>query len=123
MTGHAWARAFRSRHVLPLQRSFPPVTPAPGRPHGAPTNPRPHTVEPTHAEPRASGGGLPHADFVAGGIAERGHEEFALGIRRGHDLPALLASQCERLIDAVDEDVRPHTGAPGDRKVRDEVAD
>src|SRR4030081_3423694 len=114
MTDHARVRAFRSRHVVPLQRSFRTVTPATERPHGAPTNARTHTVEPTHAEPRASGGGLPHADFVAGGIAERGHEEFALGIRRGQDLSALLAGQCERLIDAVDEDVRPHTGAPGD---------
>ena len=66
---------------------------------------------------------LPDADHVPGGVAEGRYPQIALRIRRRHNLPTSSNNLLQRLIDPLNEDIRPDTRLSGNRHVDHEVSD
>src|SRR5438552_2879835 len=72
---------------------------------------------------RAARALLPHAEHVPGRVAEDRHPEVAFGIRLRHELAAAGNDLLERLVDVLDEDMRPYSALAGDGVLGTEVAD
>ena len=66
---------------------------------------------------------MPHPEHVPWRVAERGYPQVAFRIRGRHFLGAFGNGPLERLVEALDEDVRTHSRLAGRRMVGPEVAD
>src|SRR5206468_388976 len=66
---------------------------------------------------------LPDPDLVPRWVAEGRYPEVSFGVGLGHDLTAALDDLLDRLVEVLDEDVRPHARLARDGVIRAEVAD